>query len=116
MGWTCAHASRRPQTIPVPRGPNIHLCVPAAKKSHPRAATDSSSTPRPWTPSTTSRMRSAAARDLLASAIASATRRTGTFTPVDECTHVIPTARVFGPSARRTRSTISSSAARAGSS
>ena len=59
VGWICAQASRRPQTIPVPRGPKIHLCVPAAKKSHPSAATASSSTPKPWTPSTTSRMRSA---------------------------------------------------------
>ena len=35
------------QTIPVPRGPNIHLCVPAIKKSAPICATCSSSTPKP---------------------------------------------------------------------
>jgi hypothetical protein len=43
----------------------------------------------------------------LARATASATGGIGSFTPVHECTHVTPTARVFGVMARSSRDTIS---------
>src|ERR1700751_1796368 len=50
------------QTKPVPRGPNNHLCVQAAKASHPSAVIFGSSTPKPWTPSTISSTRSFSSR------------------------------------------------------
>ena len=39
--WCPFQASGRPQTMPVPRGPNSHLWQPATKKSQPRSATES---------------------------------------------------------------------------
>ena len=56
---TSAQASRRPQTRPVPRGPNSHLWQPATRKSQPRAGTASGSTPRAWTASAQTSTRSA---------------------------------------------------------
>ena len=52
------------------------------------------STPRPWTPSTQSTMRSWGALPALTAATTSAMARTGVFTPVLECTQVSPTTRV----------------------
>ncbi len=75
VGATAAWEAGLPQMMPLPRGPKSHLCVPATKKSQPIRATVSSSTPRPWTPSTTSSTRSASARSTSTSASASATRR-----------------------------------------
>ena len=57
-----------------------------------------------------SRQRSAEARPLLARRTASAMFAMGIFTPVDECTHVTPTARVFVLMVRAMRSTISEAA------
>src|SRR6266576_1593787 len=63
--WSSSHAAKRSgelndgitgrilfqtagfaQTKPVPRGPNNHLCVPAANASHPSAVIFGSSTPK----------------------------------------------------------------------
>ena len=57
---------------------------------------DASSAPNPWIPSTQSRTRANSSRPSLASATASAMSRSGSFTPLDECTHVTATARVRG--------------------
>ena len=53
-----------------------------------------------------SRQRSAGVRPRLARATTSAIRSSGSFTPLDDATHVTPTARVFGVMARPMRSTI----------
>src|SRR6266516_839668 len=98
---------------PVPRGANSHLCVPLAKKSAPSRATSTSWFPKPCTPSTISRQRSAHARPRLARATTSAMRAMGSFTPLDECTQVTPTARALAVIARPMRSTIWSALARA---
>src|SRR5437773_12309197 len=95
-------------TNPVPRGPNIHLWVPAANASHPRAVIFGSSTPKPCTPSTISSTRSFSSLPRFACAMLSAIRAIGRRTPLLECTHVTPTARVFGPIALRMRCAISS--------
>src|SRR6476619_6220212 len=100
VGCIVGQSSARPHKTPVPRGPNIHLCVPAAKKSQPRDSMVSSSTPKPWAPSTQKRARSAGAREALARATASAMALTGVFTPVDECTQVTATILVLGWMAR----------------
>ena len=58
-------------------------------------------------PSTTRRTRLSGSRWAFNSEIASAIRRIGILRPQEECTQVVPTTRVFGPIAFRTRSTIS---------
>jgi hypothetical protein len=103
---TCCHALGRPQTMPVPRGPKSHLWHPAAKKSQPRAGSLTFSTPKPWTPSTQSRIRSASLRSRLRRPSASAIRRIGSLTPVLECTHVSATTRVRSDTAAVMRWTI----------
>jgi len=61
-----------PQTSPVPRGPNIHLCVPATRKSQPSSLTRKSSTPKAWTPSTQKMIRSRSSLERLMDWIARA--------------------------------------------
>ena len=70
----------------------------------------SGSTPSPWTPSTTivSPWRRSAPS-------AAAISWSGSFTPVDECTHVSASTLVRGVIARSTADTISSGFVRAGS-
>ncbi|MNR47149.1 hypothetical protein D3C85_1662140 [compost metagenome] len=58
IGVTSLTSAERAQMIPVPRGPNIHLWVPAMKKSQCISGKSVFSTPKPCTPSTTYRMRS----------------------------------------------------------
>ncbi|MNN27909.1 hypothetical protein D3C81_1414600 [compost metagenome] len=53
LGLTYFSSSLRLHTMPVPRGPNIHLWVPAIKKSQFICGKLRSSTPKPCTPSTT---------------------------------------------------------------
>src|SRR5678815_143047 len=108
------HALERPQTIPVPRGPNIHLCVPATKKSQPRSGRLTFSTPSPCTPST---QRSTRSDDVLLALIvarASAILRIGSFTPVLECTQVRATTRVEAVTGEAIVGTIRSTEAVAG--
>ena len=96
VGRISGQASFLPQIRPVPRGANSHLCADATKKSAPRRAASTFSTPKPCTPSTISRQRSASARPEFALATTSARAGIGSFRPVAECTQVRPTARVFG--------------------
>jgi hypothetical protein len=65
------------------------------------------SIPNPWTPSTQKRIRSASLRPRLIGTSALAMRRTGSLTPVLECTHVRATTRVRGVTAATIRPTIS---------
>ncbi|MNI46860.1 hypothetical protein D3C73_1013460 [compost metagenome] len=53
IGVTYLTSLLRLQTMPVPRGPNSHLWVPAMKKSQFMVGKSRSSTPNPCTPSTT---------------------------------------------------------------
>ena len=46
MAWASGQARGCPHTNPVPLGPNIHLCVPAIRKSQPTSLRRKSSTPR----------------------------------------------------------------------
>ncbi|MNG18052.1 hypothetical protein D3C84_1020810 [compost metagenome] len=62
IGVTSLTSAERAQMIPVPRGPNIHLWVPAMKKSQCMSGKARSSTPKPCTPSTTYRMWSFSSR------------------------------------------------------
>ena len=86
--------------MPVPRGAKIHLCVPAAAKSAPSCESCASWLPKPCTASRTTRMRFFSPRPALTSATAFVSARTGSLTPLLECTQVMPTTRVFGPMAR----------------
>ena len=116
VGASRRQACGAAQTNPVPRGPNSHLWQPEASRSMPRLGRDASSTPKPCTPSTHRRMRSRSRRPRLACATAAAISRSGSFTPLEECTHVSASARVRGPSARDTAETIPSTDADSGSS
>jgi hypothetical protein len=89
------------------------LWQPDAKKSQPSAGSRTFSIPKPCTPSTQSRIRSASLRPRLSGRSASAIRRIGSFTPVLECTHVNATTRVRGVTAFTTRRTIVSTDAAA---
>ena len=111
VGRMCGQASARPQMSPVPRGPKIHLCIPATKKSAPSVAAPTSLQPKPCNPSTISRQRSASSRPALAAPTTSASAAIGSRSPVLECTHVRPTARVRGVIARRSLSSITSARA-----
>src|SRR5207244_4595361 len=88
VGDTSAQDPRCPQTRPVPRGPNSHLWQPATRKSTPSSSGVAASTPKPWTPSRQNRICSPESRLPFFSATTAAISRTGSFTPVDECTHV----------------------------
>ena len=72
-------------------------CRPQTRRI-PGAVIFGSSTPNPCTPSTISSTRSFSSRPRFASAMLSAIRAIGRRTPLLECTHVTPTARVFGRS------------------
>ena len=87
-------AQSRPHRMPVPRGPNSHLWVPADRKSQPRSGRSTSTAAKPCTPSTQS-----SARPSIASLIS----WMGSRTPVEECTQVTATTLVRGVSPATSR-------------
>ena len=102
--------------MPVPRGPNSHLWVPATRKSQPRSPTDGVDRPEA-VDAVDAQQRALVDRPAgVAWARASAIARTGSRTPVPECTHVTATTRVVGVTAAIRRPTMSSAVAAAGSS
>ena len=116
VGSSRRQAADRPQSSPVPRGPKSHLWQPAANRSQPSSAGDVSSTPKPCTPSTHSSTRSRSGRCRFAARTTAAMSRIGSFTPVEEWTHVTATHRVRGVSARSIEEPMRSRDAVAGSS
>ncbi len=106
----------RDQRMPVPRGPNSHLCVPVARMSQPRSGRSTSTAAKPCTPSTQNTIRSGTSRVLLRSAMAAPISAIGRRTPVLECTHVTATTRVRSEIARVSREAMASTDAVAGSS
>ena len=91
--------------MPVPRGPKSHLWQPETRKSHPRSR---GAAPRRRSRARRRRreeaLRLAALRVALGDA--SAIARTGSLTPVLECTQVSATARVLGVDGVHERATI----------
>src|SRR5436309_10822410 len=74
--------------------PEHPLVASATKKSQPNSGRVVPSTPRPWTPSTQNSTRSRSSRSALIGLSASAIARSGSFTPVQECTQVTASTRV----------------------